>query len=38
MFSDARLKQAASFVTPQALAAERFPDGGPIRELLDSKA
>eukprot|EP00439_Symbiodinium_sp_Y106_P061742 s1710_g9.t1 len=32
------LKQAASFVTPQALAAERFPDGGPIRELLDSKA
>ncbi|CAE7892750.1 tycC [Symbiodinium necroappetens] len=31
------LKQTASFVTPRALATERFPDGGPIRKLLDSK-
>ncbi|CAE7225065.1 tycB [Symbiodinium natans] len=28
------LKQAASFVTPQALAEERFPQGGAIRDLL----
>ncbi|CAE7639266.1 ppsB [Symbiodinium pilosum] len=32
------LKQAASFVTPDALAKERFPDGGPIRSLLAKAA